>query len=251
MFDAIMAFGLTFMAATLLVPLGLLYLLTRQIAPYRPLQTFLVVLILAGIFPPVGLLLGLAWAIGRQRRAAARRRRVATTSVPTGLNRQWGSLVTDAAAAADRYRAAIAPAKDGPLRDSLVEAAAEVDQAVEEASRLAMQGYRTERAHRDVLAALDAQRRRNRPAARLPMDLEESLQAATRAQHESAERLAASAHHDRCQLELLVARLHELAGHALELTTASASTSATNLSMADRVAALRLATAELDATTTA
>ena len=250
MFDTIMALVLAFVALPLLLSLGLLYLLTRQIAPYRPLQTFLVLLIATPIAPPFGLFFALVWAVRRQRRATSRRRRSAVP-MTSGLNRQWGSLVADAAAAADRYRAAIAPAKDGPLRDSLVEAAAEVDQAVAEASRLAMQGYRTERAHRDVLAALNAQRRRNRPAARLPLDLEESLQAATRAQHESAERLAASAHHDRCQLELLAARLHELAGHALELTTASTSISATDLSIADRVAALRLATAELDATTTA
>ena len=249
MYETIMAFGFTMIALAVLAPLGLLYLLTRQIAPYRPLQTFLVVLVSA-MFGPVGLFFGLLWAVRRQRRAARRASRAVWTPAPTGLGRNWNLLVRDAATAARRYHQAIGPVAPGPLRDTLADAAIEVDQAVEEARRIAVQGDRTERAHREVLAALDSQRKRTRSGQPLPADLEESLHAAARAQHDSAERLAAAAHHDRCQLELLVARLHELAGHALELTTVSSTTAtASALSLADRVAALRLATAELDAAT--
>lgn len=247
MLDTILALGLTMALVALLLPLGLLYLFTRQVAPHRPLRTFLIVLGCTLLGGPFGLGASLLWAVADQRRAARRNRR-RQSPVPLGVGRDWSALVRDAAAAAHRYHMAIAPVAEGPLRDTLHEAAAEVDQAVEEARRLAIQGDRTERAHRDMLKSLDGQRRRGRSSGALPADLEASLRSATQAQYESAERLAAAARRDRCQLEVMVARLHELAGHAVELSAGDpVAAIAPTLSLADRVSALRLATAELDA----
>ena len=74
------------------------------------------------------------------------------------------------------------------------------------------------------------------------------MQDATRSQHVSAERLAASARSDMAQLQLVVARLHELTAHGLELATAATSAAAlpADLSIADRLSALRLATDEVE-----
>ena len=244
MVETLVALGITFAAAAVLVPLGLLYLLARQVAPYRPLRTLLVVLF-ASVFGPVGLLLGLLWAVSVQRGAVQRARRAARPAAH-GIGRTWSALANDATAAGRRYHAALAPIPGGPLRDALAGAAVEVDEAVAAAQRLALQGDRAERAHRDILRALDDQRRRSRTSGTAHDD---ALQAATRAQHASADRLATTARDVRCRLELTVARLHELTGHAWELA-AVASPQPAELEVADRLAALRAATAELDAVAT-
>jgi hypothetical protein len=205
------------------VPLTLVYLLVRQIRK------------------------------GRRVRSGARRLRT-TPVIPTpALGRRWAALVREAVSAGERYGDAIGRVRPGPLRDSLDGAADEVAAAVAEARRLAVQGDRTERAHRDVLAALDRQRRQRRRGPRLVAGLEASLDAAAQAQADSAARLAAAATRDHAQLQLIVARLHELTAHALELQT-MASTPALepgSVSVAERLAALRAATAELDQAVTA
>lgn len=250
MLETLLAVGISLAVLAVLVPLGLCYLLARQVAPIRPLRTLLIVLGLTIVGGPVGLAIGLLVAAALQRRWRRDAMFTAASSaVPAGLGRQWSSLLADAAAARRRFHRVVEDLGPGPLRDSLRAAADEVDDAMAEASRLAAAGDRTDRAHRDVLSALDSQRRRRRRSGGLSADLEHTLQAATRAQHESAERLAQAARRDMTQLQLLVARLHELTAHALELTTAT-STAAAELpaatSIADRLAALRLATAEVD-----
>ena len=249
MLDTVIAILVTFAVLAVLVPLGLCYLLARQVAPIRPLRMMLLVMGLTLVGGPVGLLVGLVIAGGLQRRWRAEAGYAAAAGLaPAGLGRQWAALVRDAVAARDRYRSILEAGPDGPLRHTLRDAVPEVEEALAEAYRLAEHGSRTERAHRDVLASLDAQRRRRRRAPALSADLERSLHDATRSQHESAERLAASARSDLAQLQLVVARLHELTAHALELTTASTTAAAlpADLSIADRLSALRMATEEVE-----
>lgn len=245
----LIALSVTIGVLALLVPLGLCYLLARQVAPIRPLRMMLLVMGLTLVGGPIGLGVGLLWAASLQRRWRAAGSGVGSRhGGPVSLGRPWSSLVADAAAARERFHRVVDGMPDGPLRSSLRNAVPEVDEAVAEAQRLAGQGHRTERAHRDVMAALDAQRRRRRRSPTLSPDLERSLQDATRAQHESAERLAAAMRRDLSQLQLVVARLHELTAHSLELTASSMARAAlpTDLSIADRLAALRLATEEVE-----
>ena len=183
-------------------------------------------------------------------RPVATRRRRAPQPEPAHtprMGRQWALLAGDADRARQRFHSTVVNFADGPLRAALGNAGAEVDEAVSEAQRLAWQGDRTDRAHRDVIAALDLQRRRARRSHGMAADLEVSLAAATRAQQETAARLAAATARDLCQLQLVVARLHELTAHTLELATmASAPQQLTAASsIADRVAALRIATEEV------
>lgn len=249
MLDTLIPIAVTFGVLAVLVPLGLCYLLARQVAPIRPLRMMLLVMGLTLVGGPFGLVGGLALAAALQRRWAAEGvSGVPAGAVAGGLGRHWTALVRDAEAARTRYRGFVDGMPDGPLRHSLRTAIPEVDQAVAEAHRLAEQGDRTERAHRDVMVALNAQWRRRRRAPQLSPDLETSLQDATRSQHESAERLAASARRDLAQLQLVVARLHELTAHGLELATSATAAAAlpADLSIADRLSALRLATEEVE-----
>ena len=211
---------ITTLIVTVVVPLTLVYLLVRQIR--------------------------------KGRRSLARQRR-GTSALPTpAVGRRWAVLTREAVSAGERYRDAIARVRPGPLRDSLDGAADEVAAAVAEARRLAVQGDRTERAQREVLAALERQRRQHRRGPRLVAGLEASLDAAAQAQSESAQRLAAAAARDHAQLQLIVARLHELTAHALELQTMASTPALTgSVSVAERLAALRAATAELDQAVTA
>ena len=251
MLETLIAVAVTFGVLAVLVPLGLCYLLARQVAPIRPLRMMLLVMGLTLVGGPVGLGLGLLLATTLQRRwRAAAVQAAPGVGMPAGLGRHWAAHVADATAARERFVRVVDDLQPGPLYDSLRGATGEVDEAVAEVRRLAEQGSRTERAHRDVLAALEAQRRRRHRSPSLAADLERSMQDATRAQHESAERLAGAARRDLAQLQLLVARLHELTAHALELTTAPARAALpAELSIADRLAALRLATEEVEQVT--
>jgi hypothetical protein len=247
MLETLFAVAITAGVLAVGVPLVLCYLLARQVAPIRPLRMMLLVLGLTLVGGPIGLGLGLLLAAALQRRwrAAAA---APTAGAPVGLSRQWAVLVADAEAAQQRFRQMVDTVPDGPLRHSLREAIPEVREAVAEAHRLAERGSRTAHAHRDVLRALESQGRRRRRAPALPIDLERSLADATSAQHASAERLAAAAARDLVQLQLVVARLHELTAHGLELATnaAAPSTLPASLSIADRLSALRLATDEVE-----
>lgn len=229
MLDAFILIVITVMILAVLVPLALMFLLLRQLSRSRLVRRLTL------------LLLG-------QRVARPRVQPRRSQPVPAArLGRRWALLVADADRARQRFHSTVLNFADGPLRQALGDTAAEVDDAVAEAQRLASQGDRTDRAHRDVVAALDLQRRRARRSSGMAADLEVSLAAATRAQQETAGRLAAATARDLCQLQLVVARLHELTAHTLELATmASAPQQLTAAaSIADRVAALRLATAEV------
>jgi hypothetical protein len=249
MLDTLIALAVTFGVLAVLVPLGLCYLFARQVAPIRPLRMMLLVLGLTLIAGPVGLVIGAAAVAVLQRRwRGAAAPYSARQAGPSGLGRHWASLVRDAVAAQERYCTMVDAVPDGPLRHSLRNAVPEVHQAVAEARRLAEQGDRTERAHREILAGLEIQRRRRGRSPALAGDLERSLQEATRAQHASAERLAAAARRDLSQLQLVVARLHELTAHGLELATTTAIPAELPgaLSIADRLSALRMATEEVE-----
>lgn len=211
-------------AFAVITPLVLCFLLARQVARSR-----------------VG-----SWMFGRRPHAVPPRSSGRGAPPQRALRRQWALLAADAAAAGERFHRAAAQVPPGPLHAALAAARPEVDEAVREAQRLAVQGDRTERAYRDILAALDSQRRRRR-GPNGPADLVASLEEVTRAQHQSAERLSAASRSQLCQLQLVVARLHGLTAHALELSTLDRTPQlSASSSIADRLAALRMATAEIE-----
>ena len=209
----------------ILVPLALCYLLVRQVMRSRAGQVARAIL------------------NGRSAPVVAR----APANAIPGLGRQWASLVADARSARARFSNALSVTGPGPLRAALLDAAAEVDAAVSEAERLAVEGDRTDRAQREVLRALDGQRKRRRSSQYAPAEVARALDQATRAQHESAERLAAATRTTLCQLQLVVARLHELTAHTLELNALAVTTqTSAAASVAERLAALRLASDEVE-----
>lgn len=217
------------------------------------LLAFVVVITVLAVGVPLALCYLLVRVV-RRSPAAARLRRVAGVPQPAGrtppaaVGRQWRLLVADAEQAARRFHDTVGSLAPGPLRDRLEQAAVEVDAAVVDARRVAGEGSRADRAHREVVAALNSQRRRRPRTGGLPPDLAASLDAATQAQHSSAERLATATRRDLCRLQLIVARLHELTAHTLELATVSRDPlPPVTVSIADHLDALRQATAELDA----
>lgn len=191
--------------------------------------------------------LGLGYLLLRQVRRARRGRRVRPPGVVGGrLSRQWSRLAAEAVTAGERYHAAVAGVPPGPLRASLDDATADVHAAVGEAQRLAWQADRTQRAHGQVLAALQGQQRRLRAPHGLTPEVQAPLETAVRAQHDSVQRLALALRRDHWQLQLVVARLNELVAHAYELSALAAPPAPTGVAtVADRVAALRAATLEL------
>lgn len=229
MVEALLTLVAIVLIAAVIVPLALCYLLVRQVRRSRAVR------------------LARRALTGRAAPAPQTRRGRAAPTAPTGLGRQWALLVADAHNARARFHQALSAAGSGPLHATLLEAAAEVDTAVAEAQRLAVQGDRTDRAQREVLRALDGQRRRRRSAQHAPADVIRSLDEATRAQHASAERLALATRATLCQLQLVVARLHELTAHTLELNALTATTGpSAAASVAERLAALRLASEEVE-----
>lgn len=223
MLEIFITVALTILVLAVIVPLALLYLLLRQV-----LRS-----------PRVNRLFG--------RRLPGRGRRRSPEPMPA-VGRPWSLLAADAEAARDRWRATVDIIAPGPLRTALREAAAEVDVAVAEAHRLAGEGSHLERAHREVMTALDQQRRRSRRGPVAPPDLADSLAASTAAQYASAQRLGEARERGLCQLQLVVARLDELTASTLELAAprSPAQPVAVASAIADRVAALREATAEVD-----
>lgn len=227
--EAILTILITLAVLAVVIPLTLAILLFRQFCRTRVGNWLLVVL-----------------GLRRRSQFAASSQHRAGVPVHAALRRQWALLARDAVAAGARFSSAMAGLPEGPLRDALADAQSEVDAAVAEAQRLAVQGDRTERAHRDILTALNSQRRRHR-AAPGPADIENAWAAATRAQHESAERLAEASRAQLCRLQLVVARLHGLTAHALELSTLDHTPQLpATFSIEDRLTALRLATAEVE-----
>lgn len=246
--ETLIAWTVSVAVIAVLVALALCYLLTRQVVRVRPLRTMLVVLGFTLVGGPIGLLIGLGVAAVLQRRWSSQLPAASARPAPAGLARPWAGLVGDAAAARERFCQTVEGLADGPLRDGLRDIRHDVDRALAEARRLAEQGDRTQRAHRDIERTLDAQRRRARRSGAKGGGLTDpALQSSIQAQHASAERLAAAARRDLNRLQVVVARLHELTAHALELSTISRTTELeATTSITDRVAALRVATAEVE-----
>lgn len=243
MLTALLVVVATVVTLGLLLPLALLYLLARQVLPARPLATLLV--LLAGVAS--GRLLGLLAAVAvvalLQCGALPWRARAAQRPAASHgrLARPWASLLRDAAAARDRYRETVQSLRPGPLRSRLGDLGAEVDAAVAEAHDLARHGDRVSRSCTQVEHAVAAQRRRVRHAA-----AGDPLVASLRAQQASAERLATAAVADRRALQLLVARLDELAAHVAELEVLAVGARPSALdAIAEQAAALRAATVEV------
>lgn len=224
------------------VPLALLYLLARQVFPSRPLATG--ILVVVGLFTlPFGLV---AWAAAGWLQWEGRRTRTAPAARATHhspLGREWSRLAAEAAGAAARFDLAIASLPAGPLRDRLGELRGEVAAGVTEARRLAVDGDRLSRAHRDVERALLARRRSVARDSRSAAAVHQSLTA----QAQSAARLATAESVQRERLQVLVCRLDELVAHATELTALPTTAETTAAALADQVAALRLATLEVAA----
>ena len=228
MIETLFAIVITAVVLAIVVPITLVWLLVRQVRRTR---------------------------VVRGLRAARRAANVDPKTVPGGgapLLRPWSSLAFDAAAARERFVHVAASVPPGPLASSLAQAVREVDEAVADARRLAHEGSAIDRAHREVCAALARQRKRARRTPAAPDDLAGDLLASTAAQQASAQRLEQARRDTLCQLQLLVARLAELNAHALELTTvARLPQGDIGLSIAQRLAALQQATAEVERLTPA
>ena len=211
---------------------------------------FLALMMLTIVVFAVAIPLTLIFLVMRQVRRARRRRfgprRGPAVTPSPRLDRRWARLRREAVVAAQRYEAAVAGVAPGPLRDSLHAARDEVAVAVAEAQRLAEHANSTERAQRQVLAALRVQQRRQQRLGDVGADVRGPLLAATQAQRDSLARLTATLQRDEQQLQMVLARLNELVAHALELCAGVPSLDAPGVtSAADHLAALRAATAEL------
>lgn len=225
MIEMLVAVAITMLVLVVVVPLTVVFLLVRQVRRSRAF---------------------------RRLRAARARVHTAPVRAAAGgaapLLRPWNRLATDAAAARDRFAATVAQTPAGPLRSRLNDVLGEVDEAVNDAQRLAREGSNADRARREVSAALARQRKRNRSAGAASVDLAHDLLVSTRAQQASADRLGEASRQTLCQLQLVVARLEELTAHTLELTmgTPLPHQRVALSSIADHVAALREATAEVE-----
>lgn len=246
--QVLVAMAITFGVVVVLTPLALGYLLARQIAPVRPLRTMLIVLGCTLVGGPIGLVvgLGIAWVLQRRwRDGRGSGRAVATT--PGVLGRPWAIMAMDAAAAGDRFCQVIATLEEGPLRSGLHDLVPEVDAAVAEARRLAEEGSRAQRSRRDIVRTLEAQRRAQRRPRSVTADRDESWERSIAAQRASAQRLDEIAQHHLVQLQLVVARLHELTAHALEVAAAGRPGDTEAITaVTDRVAALQAAKVEVE-----
>ncbi|CAN5590068.1 hypothetical protein BH24ACT14_BH24ACT14_22680 [soil metagenome] len=238
MLDGIVAIAVVVLNMAVIVPLGLLYLLLRQVRVVRPLAC--TALLLIGVtMGPVGAVAataGVCWLQWDCRRGAGRSR---PQSGPPRLSRAWAGPLREAHTAGERCHAAVATAGAGPLRDRLDDLLADVDGAVAEAQRLAARGDDIARARREVDAALSRQRRGT--SAGSPGALGEALAA----QQASVARLRTAETGEFDRLCLLVARLHELAAQIVELTVLPAREPGALAELNDEVAALQAATHEV------
>ena len=225
MIEMLVAVAITMLVLAVMVPLTVVWLLVRQVRRSRSFR--------------------------RLRAARARVRTAPVRAVAGGaapLLRPWNRLAVDATHARERFVRTVEQVPPGPLRSRLTDVAREVDAAVADAQWLAREGSATDRAYREVSAALTQQRRRSRSLTAAPADLAHDLLASTRAQRASAQRLEHASQQSLCQLQLIVARLHELTAHTLELSMGTHVTPdrLAVSSLADHVAALREATAEVE-----
>ena len=225
MIEMLVAVAITMLVLAVVVPLTVMWLLVRQVRRSRAMRLL------------------------RAARAGAHRtpaRAAAGGAAP--LLRPWSRLAADADAARSRFAATVTQTRPGPLRDRLADVLREVDEAAADAQRLAREGSNADRARREVSAALARQRKRSRAAGAASGDVATDLLASTRAQQASADRLGEASRQTLCQLQLVVARLEELTAHTLELTMATPlpHQRLALSSIADHVAALREATAEVD-----
>ncbi|MGH9117537.1 MAG: hypothetical protein ACRD0A_06565 [Acidimicrobiales bacterium] len=169
----------------------------------------------------IGALVG--WAAGTAATVAWRRmgappinRRVD----PFAVSEPWRRPVQDAIQARNRFTAALAPARAGPVRDRLVEFAARIDRGVEETWRIAREGQSITEARRriDRRAAAAELDRLRADGERLASDRSAAdTAAALESQLASAERLDRTLNDTKARLQLLNARLDEAVARASEL----------------------------------
>jgi len=238
MLEGIVAIAVVALTLAVLVPVGLLYLLLRQVRVVRPLACASLVLIGVAMGPvgAVAATAAVCWLQWDGRRGIGRGR------PPSGslrLSRTWAVPLREAHTAGERCRAAVAAAGAGPLRDRLNDLLADVDGAVAEAQRLAARGDDIARARREVDAALSRQRRGT--SAGSPGALGEAMAA----QQASVARLRTAETGEFDRLCLLVARLQELAAQIVELTVLPAPEPGALAELNDEVAALQAATHEV------
>ncbi|HEY3142282.1 MAG TPA: hypothetical protein VGJ86_14185 [Acidimicrobiales bacterium] len=153
---------------------------------------------------------------------------------PFTLNEPWRGFVQDALSARGRFREAADRTRSGPLRDTLREISARLDDGVDECWRIARQGEALVRSRRDIdsatiereLAEAEAGHASN-PDDRLWAQTAESL----RAQKATSDRMDKVIKEAHSELRLLDARMGEAVVRALELSAqATAPDSALSLS---------------------
>jgi serine/threonine protein kinase len=134
---------------------------------------------------------------------------------PYMLDEPWRRLVVDAQQARDQFRAAIAAARPGPLRDHLTEIDLRLDDAVRDSWQVALRGQTLSRARSTHDAAglrVELQALTDDPASSAS-----SLEAAQR-QLDAVERMDRVISDARDRLRLTVARLREAVATVVELS---------------------------------
>jgi hypothetical protein len=178
---------------------------------------------LTGTWLPVLVGVVAGWGIGATATLAWRR-----ASEPTAITRRidpfavsepWRRPVQDAIQARNRFAAAIAPARTGPVRERLTEFASRIDHGVEETWRIAREGQSITEARRRIdrrAAAAELDRLRS-AGGLVPDTAAGATAAALESQLASADRLDRVVEDTRARLALLNARLDEAVARASEL----------------------------------
>jgi hypothetical protein len=179
---------------------------------------------LTGAWVPVIIGAVAGWAVGTAVTAGWRRSSapaaIARRIDPFAVNEPWRRPVQDAIQARNRFAAAIAPARTGPVRDRLVEFATRIDHGVEETWRIAREGQAITEARRRIdrrAAEAELDRMRSAGAALAPDTPAGATAAALESQLASADRLDRVLEDSRARLALLNARLDEAVARASEL----------------------------------
>jgi len=201
--------------------------------------------ILAGLGLPGALVLAVVGWAGRVGFAALRGRRGERID-PFAVGEPWRHFVRSAIQAQSRFDHAVAPVRDGPLRERLTEIGRRLSTGVEESWRVARHGQALAEARRHIDVPR-AQRELERAD-----DQSGGAAGALQAQLDSAARLDRVAKDAENRLRLLTVRLDEVVARAIELAVqAEDSARLTGLrtdadALVDELEALRAALDDVD-----
>lgn len=210
-------------------------------------------MLIVPVAPPIGAIIGGVAAYVVRVLAAVPRAPARPGTDVRGLVDPWRSLMQGIIDARHRYDKAIASVRPGPLRDRLVEVGTKLDDAVDDASRIARAGNTLSEGRKQI----------DVPRIRLDLDFAQSNPQSERssqtiraieAQLASADRLDRTIYDTYEQLQLLDARLDETVTRTVEIAVTQVDAQAMGgigsevESIVSEMEALRLAVEETDDT---